>query len=218
MPAQSVVIGEQSFASFSAARDHVRTLLRAYSHGEHISPADFVFMRAVLERHPDAAHKVGVGVSKIFVDRDRRGGRCFYLRRFDDTEDDFSFLQCLGAKNPAADFRAACRTEIQPQIASHKHDRFAAGTGFCDISGVPLDPRNCHVDHEPPRSFVAILADFVELYRIDPANEPTDAFDAKNTAKHLTCVSTRNAWTDYHRAHAKLRLLDPDVHRSLPRR
>ena len=81
-------------------RSHCNYLLqKKYEEGDTVSLRDFQFLMFVLEKHPKVAEKVGVGVSRILVDKNEvYNSRCFYAIRIDGSKEHFSYLKCLGLK------------------------------------------------------------------------------------------------------------------------
>lgn len=83
MPRIAISIGRQRFATKTAARSFVSAMLDRYQDGQRISDGDEVFLRDLLDLHPEAAAKIGCGVSHFTREPDGRGGRCFWLWRND---------------------------------------------------------------------------------------------------------------------------------------
>ena len=69
----------------------------------YLSHKDKAVVISALENHPDASKKIGCGVDTIFVKSIwKKKGRnsvfsyCFYVKRVDGSEEDFSYLACFG--------------------------------------------------------------------------------------------------------------------------
>lgn len=60
------------------------------------------FMADILQRHPEAAQKIGPGVRAIRVTTSKYGNRCFEVLRVDETSAEFSYLKCLKRKRENA--------------------------------------------------------------------------------------------------------------------
>lgn len=59
------------------------------------------FLLALLATDPGRyARKRGDEVKEIFVDKAMYGTKCFYVKRFDNTKDDFSYTQLIGLLKP----------------------------------------------------------------------------------------------------------------------
>lgn len=53
------------------------------------------FLRSLVQLHPRAAEKIGVGIQHFTVEPAKGGTRCFYITRIDGTRTDFSFMKCV---------------------------------------------------------------------------------------------------------------------------
>merc|ERR1712217_652255 len=81
---------------FRALRSTVQQILHSNAEGDRLNAQDFRLVREILEYHPEAASKVGVGVQAIKVDASlHEGSRCFWVIRRDGTTEDFSVRRCL---------------------------------------------------------------------------------------------------------------------------
>lgn len=76
------------------AKEHFKKMLSRYQVGQSVSPGgDHDDLSALLEIYDTTGEKRGTGVDSFFLDRDREHGgttNCFYVRRVDGTEIDFS--------------------------------------------------------------------------------------------------------------------------------
>lgn len=88
-------IGEMQFATKGDALLHIRETLRRYLPGERVSIEDEHFLRSLLERHPNAAEKMGVGVNHFMVRSADYGTQCFWVVRTDGSTQRFSYKECL---------------------------------------------------------------------------------------------------------------------------
>ena len=94
-------IGELQFATKKAATEYFRGMLHRYwLDDERVNDADALSLDALLRWHPEAEEKRGVGVSYFFVQSSGAWSTpCFFIRRVDGTEIDFSFRWCLRQVN-----------------------------------------------------------------------------------------------------------------------
>lgn len=59
----------------------------------YLEEKEFMIVRNLLDRHPAASSKIGVGVKSIFVaETTYSGSYCFHVRRVDGTEEDFMLV------------------------------------------------------------------------------------------------------------------------------
>jgi len=93
--AQEVEIGGQRFGKKTDALKYFKTMLNSYALGAAISDSDLTFLRSAITRHPEAASKVGVGISHIEVRPADYGTRCFWIVRIDGTSERFSYKSCV---------------------------------------------------------------------------------------------------------------------------
>lgn len=217
MVAKPIKIAGEFFRTRGAAERRIRGLRDSYDLWESLREEDFRFMSDLLERHDGASIKIGCGVHSIFVMPDEFGGRCFGLTRMDGSSTDFSFRLCLTPLPPHANFRAACRNAIRPQVIDFKTRQFAGGIrSRCALTGELVEWDLLEVDHHPT-PFLALLEAFIREHRIDPNIEPTDASNVNSMAKSLARKTTHEAWIAFHRERAQYRLIKSSVHRRLPR-
>lgn len=91
---QGIVIGGEVFTTQAEARERFRGILYKYRLGETIDAADAQFMTSALQRHPEAATKIGSGIQSFQVRAADFGTRCFWVDRVDGTSEKFSFNAC----------------------------------------------------------------------------------------------------------------------------
>src|SRR5262249_31471879 len=199
-----ILIGDTCFPSKAAATDAIRRVLYRYPLGATVSDVDHAFLADVLARHPDAAIKIGVGVASFEVEANL-GSRGFWLTRIDGTRTDWSFLSCLTPPTHAQDVVAALRTEVRDQVQRFKAMQFLGGAARCAVTGVTLTIDGAHVDHAIP--FVDLVDAFLTAQQLT-----VDALDVQptcdgNTDTRLSDRQVAQQWADYHRNHARLRLV-----------
>jgi hypothetical protein len=144
------------------SRSFVSTMLDRYQDGQRISDDDEVFLTDLLDLHPEAAAKIGCGVSQFTREPDGHGGRCFWLWRNDGSHSDWSTGKALKLTGPRNDLLNALRCEVEAQRNEFLRSQFAGGTTMvCAITADPLTPETAHVDHHDP-TFGQIARDFLE--------------------------------------------------------
>jgi hypothetical protein len=90
-----IEIGELSFPSKVAATEHFRRMLHRNRTEKIIPEPDHSALCALLEKHPDRAEKIGVGVKGFSVRWAEYDTRCFEVIRQDGSREDFSFRWCI---------------------------------------------------------------------------------------------------------------------------
>lgn len=101
MAAKSVTLKKagRSWPTQANARKHFSQMLTKYTLGQRVTEeADHNDLLALLEIYDTSGSKRGAGVEYFFLDRDRenRGPtNCFYVKRSDGTEMDFSVHKAI---------------------------------------------------------------------------------------------------------------------------
>lgn len=105
--AKPVDIGNEHFPTKTKAADRCQDILRSYpgqagsgagQPQDVTDPVHVTFLRALVERHPDASEKIGSGVAgfKVQVNPEGKGNtRCFYVIHPDGGSTQFSTKSCL---------------------------------------------------------------------------------------------------------------------------
>lgn len=218
MPAISYTIAGRFFATQKDLAAHVSAMLRDY--GQY-APAqllgdDAAFMGDLLLRHPSAERKIGCGVAALWVRRNGAFGNGFYVERTDGTLVDFSYKQCIRPFTHASKAKFAFRRAIDDQVLAVKKAVFDDGALItCPITGEPIVWETAHVDHEPPTTFAALLADYCALRGIDL--DSLELYEPRSGIGKLLPPAIERDWSDWHRAHARLRVISAEANMNLVR-
>jgi len=206
------------FGTKKALLEYIRALRDRYADFQPLNAADFAFMLALLQNHESAEIKIGCGVAGMYIRRDPYGSRCFWLRRVDGTQTDFSFHLCLRPQSKLDEFKAACRQIVALEIIQFKRQFFADNHGDyrCPFTGELLQPgAEAHVDHAPPNTFDAIFKGFVAAHGIDiDAVEFVGSTDGR-IGSELVDKQLAQDFLDYHNARAELRVISKTANLSL---
>jgi len=95
MPKIPVSIGRRHFESKGDALEFFKNVLNGYSPGELVSKDHNQFLSDAIEKHPDAAEKIGSGISHFSVGSADYGTQCFWVHRNDGSRDRFSYKSCV---------------------------------------------------------------------------------------------------------------------------
>ena len=95
MPAKPITLGSLHFKKKGDAAAYLRAMLRKYDVGDKVSAEDAQVLHAALARHPDAASKVGCGVTHFSVRSADFGSKCFWVNRTNGTTEKFSYKVCV---------------------------------------------------------------------------------------------------------------------------
>jgi hypothetical protein len=158
-------IGGKYFSSKQAIVKHTQQILKDATPGEVLQGDNRAFLIGLIECHPRAKDKIGVGIKHIIarVDPVWKKSKQFLIIRYDGSNIDFSYKKCLyGEISPLEYFRSACRTAIAPDIISFKIV-YLTPAATCPYFGEPLTKDNAHVDHVKPRVFNWIVDQFMEI-------------------------------------------------------
>ncbi|WP_083221659.1 MULTISPECIES: DCL family protein [unclassified Pseudomonas] len=90
MPAKPITLGPIHFEKKGDAVAYLKDILRRYDLGDRVSAEDSVILHAALEHHPNAAAKIGSGVTSFSVRSADFGTKCFWVNRTDGTTEKFS--------------------------------------------------------------------------------------------------------------------------------
>lgn len=155
--------------------------------------------------HPNADEKIGSGVQHIEVGLSpQKTHNCFYVVRTDGSKEHFSYKHCLSecSQERLIEKRrtSAYREAVADQIMEFRRSK--QPNSYCESCG---SNQNLQVDHFIP--FENLVADFEK--------GKTDIPDEFENADRIACnkrfrTSDRayqEAWQQYHKEHASLRLL-----------
>jgi len=169
MGAISMILGGRLFYTKISVKRFVQAILRQ-TEGELVQTSfEFSVMRDLLNHHPSASRKIGVGVRSIFVQTmpEHYYSKGFVLERIDGTRTDFSYRECLNPSKPRDWFSRGCRTVIKAQVDALREHVLDADNFCCPITNEPLVGGNCHIDHAPPWTFAKIVEAFKDTFLID---------------------------------------------------
>lgn len=202
MPA--FVIGKTCFASKSAARSAIQSILYHYKPGDRIDESDGQFLLEVISLHPHASLKIGCGIEFFSVEQ-YPWNQGFSLIRVDGTKTDWSFLVCLTPPTPAQEANKGFRTEIRVQIKDFRCALFREGHPVCALTGVPLiNDLSTHIDHHDP-TYDELLKTFLEQQHLELHNVAVNATQDNDLETYLVDRTLAMAWQTFHKKHAKLR-------------
>jgi hypothetical protein len=189
-------------------------MLRQYRSDQEIGEQDSPLLRALLERHPEAHQKIGIGIKRFFRAAAIYGTDCFWLERDDGTRTDFSYQSCVDAKGKSLyqEFAEACKEAVQPELTAAKKKHFAQhgnadGVVRCEITGELIAYSEAHLDHKKPLTFQVIVISFVTANNIEITpgilSRPSDA----QFATTFLDKGIEESFRAFHRRIASLRII-----------
>jgi len=203
-------IAGRTFSSKKACKDEVSRILRTTPRYHTLSGNEFELVRALLDHHPRSAEKIGQGVESIFVGCGRREN-CFWIKRTDGSETDFSYVKCLYTPTQWTNIHQAARNAVRDQILLFKNRAFAkAATILCEITHVPIQKDNSDVDHKVP--FDLLLENFFRENGLS-LDQKIDGYEDGSTELSFADKKLEHQWVVYHQKHADLRMASCEANR-----
>ncbi len=210
------IIGDFSFPSKAEATRVIREILHNRPHHVPLAGPDHALIGALLGLHHRAEEEIGPGIAPIEIRTVDYGHPGFWAVRTDGTAVDFSYKRCLdGARTPRAEAMVALRNAIQPDIDRFRREelhrlRTKSLPLVCQLSGNPIgDGPGTEVDHYGGDGEFSSLAEQFAQRHGGLENIATRPVEIG-----VGCViaddTVFDAWVEFHRANAKLRL----IHRS----
>jgi hypothetical protein len=95
MVKKPVTIGHHHFSKKGDAAAFLQAILHKYDVGDKVSALDAEVLHAALALHPDAAAKVGAGITHFSVRSADFGSKCFWVNRVDGSTERFSYKACI---------------------------------------------------------------------------------------------------------------------------
>jgi hypothetical protein len=188
---------ELNIASKSELRERIRSIVARTP--DIVGPDDMLFMIAVLRHHYEWVEKCGCGMSHLEV-RSNGPTRGFWIVRIDGTAIDISWVIAIktdGAPTQKESVTAAARQAVRSQVIA------ATSNGLCALCNTQIaSNEKTHVDHI--NYFSVILKNWMAESGLLWDDVKTVNIDTYCVIEDLTL---RNAWRDYHRKHAELRVV-----------
>jgi hypothetical protein len=214
----SIRLGAQTFAGWTAARKYLLGIVPRIADGERISGDFASVLRDALQHHPEADDKIGPGLSHFTAGPHATypRTRCIYLCRTDGTKVAVSFKNIGAAAETRSrrDRLRAMRRAVEPQIVGLLIDAFGnSDTIACPISGVAISRYDCEVDHAAPATFAHLAGAWLESAGLELGD--LRIFPPPHPHCELSDPHQLQAWQQYHRQNAELRIISKDAHRSL---
>lgn len=215
---EGLLLGPFEFRTKGEAEAAIREVADSADIGNPVIGEAKELILGLLERHPEAARKIGAGVSQVVVRFNAYKKRGFYLLRVDGSETDFSWTKCLSPPRPIDRVRTALRSCIADQKLEARDRHFAAGANACcELTGLAITPASCHVHHENPTfaelvdAFLGargISSEAVAFVRVDGVEGPRLAAEWHWLGREFEA---------YHRTHARMLVVHASEHMHLPK-
>jgi len=208
--AKPVRIGTLEFKSQKLALEFIREIRDRYADGESVAGADATILMDLIRLHSEADSKIGTGIVRFSVATDTAYGRTrhFVLHRKDSSSTDFSFLNCIQGASARADALNALREEIAEHTIAFKQEAFAGkDTVPCAVRGSMTQFRDAHVDHQPPRTFAALVTDWLRKEGISLDQVAVVPTSDNEVTNRMADAHQARSWKRFHSKHAILRIV-----------
>jgi hypothetical protein len=226
MPGHQVLIGcgatQWTFPSKQDAMTACKTMLARYRNRQTINDDDSEFLRALIQRHPEACQKIGAGIKRFFRAGTGQGTDCFWLERVDGSTTDFSYKSCINARGKSIyqEFSEACWQAVREDLDRAKKEHFskhadAEGKVPCDITGERIGWKEAHLDHKKPMTFQVIVLTFIQADSIDIRPELLSSPGDKQFVTTFADKNVEMRFRAYHHGLAKLRIIKKGLNLSL---
>lgn len=195
-------------AALAWVRDEIKDF---YAPGETVSdPFHKAVLFDLLERDSDE-EKIGVGVLDFFVEMTSRGqgqlrhvyadARGIWIRRFDGTEDDWSYVSAINADGLKSDVKEALRATIDDLRVAFREEQFRKGEVYCFRTGNRIPSfRDAEVRYVSP-SWAELTKNFVD-FQGGWASVPLKT-GTEQIAGDLLDQTQRQNWREYWLTHAR---------------
>ncbi len=217
-------IGPHTFRGLPQITKHARLILQRAEPGNPLAARELEFVVALLQRHPGVKRKTGAGIKEVFVrvnwKTEGYENRCFWIRRIDGSETDFSYTECINPTDHKSKFIAACRVVIRSQIKAFRESEVnrIGAQAICPVTGREFSTSDGHVDHEYPNTFESLIEEFIETNAVDITTVEIITGNDGQLYDVFASESLASSWAEFHRAHAVLRLLPGSINQRLGNR
>lgn len=158
-----IALDSFSWSTKAAAEGAFKAILRDSGYGAYdriTNPVHELMLTELLDRHPDAAEKIGSGVDFFFIGKTSDGDKFnvsadaigIWIKRTDGSAVDFSYLTAIRSHTPKSDAKEGLRLAVDDFRMAYRADRFKDGAPVpSDLSGQPIANRdNAHVVYHGP--------------------------------------------------------------------
>jgi len=224
--AKQYVVNGEIFKTQGALVDRIREIIKRNKPGAMVDLFDELFLRSLLDMHPEAQQKIGGGVVGFSVEDNPLypgpKARGFRLHRMDGSSTDFSFWECIRPTPHIKKVQRAFRAAIESDTMAFKQRYFDAlpwGVGVCPDTGEPISYTHCHVDHKAPNTFDVLFARFIDMEGLDTNAIQVYGAGIDDTYQdRLTDTALEQRWRDFHNANAVLEVVSATANLSLRKR
>lgn len=167
MPAKPVVLPSKTFPKQGEATAFFKAMLARYTDGEFLNSDDEDILYELLQRHPEADQKIGLGVQAFFRNKSPdHPTSCFHVLRIDGSTTDFGYPACVTGRAPSLGhaFYEACRRSVVIKLMDQKQRLFdMSPNGIpCVRTGELTAIHTSEYRHTEPR-FRDVVRGFIQI-------------------------------------------------------
>lgn len=207
MPSHPIILPSIVFKSKNDATSYFRDMLNKYKNGEIVNFEDDIFLFELVQRHPEAKEKIGIGITSFYKDKSSNySTSCFHLRRHDGSTTDISIPSCIKSKHPTIQqkFYSACRYAVSDSLIEKKKNLFKNGQLKCYKSDEFVDLKTSELRHTKPR-----FSDIVEKFITDNNIEINESLIVESKdMQYVTELRSSKMLKDFINYHSKVAKLE----------
>lgn len=208
-----------AFPNKVAAERYIRDLLLRYRPGQRITGEDAEFVMALVTLHRNRAAIEDCGIAYFTVQDIGKGWRRFLVHRKDSSIRDFSWRHAIYPENAKSRLMGVCRSAVQDQIKAFRNQYFVhMQIAYCPVTGAAITSITADVDHQEPDTFVALVTRWLQMVRLDPEDIELVASTDYQTETRMADEVLEMSWREFHKTHARLRVVHQYANRSILRR
>ena len=177
------------------------TILNSYNKGDKLDELDSAIMLHEFRNHIAWEEKKGPGVKYIYVGNGKYNGKCFYIKRTDDTSIDISYPKCISNPNKYSAIKQAGRNTITNLIYNFKADNVIFNETLCSVTGEVLTKENASIDHYD-MTFDDMIMIWIEKKGVDVI---FNDLDHSGLGVFFKSDTIKNDFLDFHNTNCKLR-------------
>lgn len=190
------------------ATSRIQQIMSVAQYGVPFPPHAHEFMMDIFKYHPEFEQKIGAGVKHVrTMPHPIFRTPMLEIVREDGSVIDISYKQCLKASPDTRrqDMMRAFRHAILDQTVQFKKAAYGKKKYVrCAVTNLNVRQSDCHVDHEAPLTFDALVCAFLQEQTITVGDVPIAEHGAY---KDIGDEAIRRDWRAYHQEHARLRIL-----------
>lgn len=211
-------LGGETFSSKKAIALRCKELLHR-GMGPIVNAKETAFLRDLVNMHPQAASKIGVGIASFEVRPSANFNTPnFVYTRTDGSRGDISYKVCLEPwrSSPEACAKSALRNEVSDQTTGFLRDAMARGDLVDAVTGRPVGNEKPEVDHAPP-TFAELVAMWLATEGLTLAQLVTAGHGDGEDRLTLLDRTIASRWQAFHQATARLQIVTHATNQALIR-